>query len=127
MKDVETFISFVEGYYGQYPRKLIKRFVHEYLQEAKEDDLIIIWGLLLKTYSGRWNYPPDVAIIEKIVDEYNKEQKEKVGARCIFEEKRILPYIQFESNLIESDEKPVTDNEAKDMFEEMKKKFRDEH
>ena len=68
----KNIIQSIEGYYGNYTQ-IIKKVVYLYLQSTfAESNLDKIFNLVIKNYSSQYRHTPDVAVIEKIVNEYNK-------------------------------------------------------
>ena len=75
----EEFIKNVEGYYGKYELPLRRALVQTYIKDFNEDELAIVFDRLTLTYSGQFRFAPDIAIIDKAVQEINEELRNKVG------------------------------------------------
>ena len=76
---VTEFIKQAQAYYGDY-RPGALAHVQGYLQRYKGYQLDALWRQVLVDYSGRWNYPPDIAILEeaaRILDKNSPGYSEK--------------------------------------------------
>ena len=68
-----NFIKHIEAYYGKYEQTK-KKYVEAYIRKNyKENDLSKIFNLIVESYSGQYKYTPDINIIEKAINNYNKE------------------------------------------------------
>ncbi len=61
---VAEFVSQAQGYYGRYRPGALAHVSH-YLAQYRDYELDALWKRVLLDYSGRWNYPPDIAVIEE--------------------------------------------------------------
>jgi hypothetical protein len=75
----DEFIRNVEGYYGRYELPLRRALVQTYIKDYNEEELSKIFDRLTLTYSGQFRFAPDIAIIDKAVQDINEELKNKVG------------------------------------------------
>lgn len=66
-----NFLIAIEGYYENY-KPAVKKAVGLYLSNTfKENDLSKILDIIFKNHSRQYKCTPDIAIIEKIINEYN--------------------------------------------------------
>jgi hypothetical protein len=96
----KEFVENVIGYYGPYLRPLNQSYVELYLTKARGNDLELLWSMLIKTYSTKWNAAPDVAILNEIVGGHNKIEHEKVLGHEILQGESGEGYEQIESRSI---------------------------
>jgi len=61
---IPEFIGQAQGYYGRYRAGALAHVQH-YLAQYRDYELDALWRRVLLDYSGRWGYPPDIAIIEE--------------------------------------------------------------
>lgn len=73
----EAFLSMLEGYYGSYPRPVLKESVARYIADFIEADLDVLMRELLLTYSGQYRHTPDIAVMEKAKQEINSRSSTK--------------------------------------------------
>ena len=67
------FITALELYYGKY-NKFIKAELTKYLfRNFNEKDLEQLKNLIFMNYSSKWKTPPDIAIIQEIVEIENSK------------------------------------------------------
>jgi hypothetical protein len=68
----ETFVKSLEGYYGSYPRPVLRRAVLDYVaSEYTEAHLDVLYREIVLTYSGQYRHTPDIAVMEKAKAEVN--------------------------------------------------------
>lgn len=90
----EAFVQNIEGYYGEYELVLRKAMVLEIMGEYTESEIDKIFNRLVRTYSGKYKFAPDIAVIEKAVAEYNAELAGRVGGKNL-----MIGYRDFGKNL----------------------------
>ena len=64
MMNSKDFFTSIEGYYGKYPRPLLRREVSEYIKGMPEQALSDLLWHLKKTISTQYGFVPDIAAIE---------------------------------------------------------------
>jgi hypothetical protein len=77
--NADVFVKNIEGYYGKYEMPLRRAMVLEYLGRYEPGEIDKIFDRVVRTYSGQYRFAPDIAVIEKAVEEYNEEMKVHVG------------------------------------------------
>jgi len=70
---VDKFIVQIEAYYGKY-RVAVRDVVAGYVEGMKPESRRVLFSLLIKEYSGRYNFVPDLAAIRKTWRAYKEEQ-----------------------------------------------------
>jgi hypothetical protein len=75
----EQCVAMLEGYYGEYPRPLVRRLVGEYLQAFTPMDTELLFRYVVATYSGQYRHTPDVAVLERAKEEINATRVSKIG------------------------------------------------
>ena len=109
MSIYDEFIKAVEDYYGDY-RPAVKGLLIEYLKKhIKPEKLKGLFSLLTREFSGQYNKPPDIAIMNKYLsdDNYN----------------RYFPANRIKK--IEDNTQKVEINEVDKLFEKIHNKFKD--
>ena len=72
------FIFKIEGYYGKYPRKLLRDSVYTYIvREYPEKQLGLLFELVKKNYTSQYRSQPDIAIFEEIKKNYNTKEVDR--------------------------------------------------
>jgi len=61
---LKEFIGQCVAYYGEYRPGALAHIQH-YLAQYREIELDALWRRVLLDYSGRWHYPPDIAVLEE--------------------------------------------------------------
>ena len=104
-------IQSIEGYYGNY-KLIVKKVVYLYLESTfAEKDLDKIFNMVIKNYSGQYRHTPDVAVIEKIINEYNKlndfpgDRVERIGEIIYITDDPKYSYLFEDRKQIENKEK----------------------
>jgi hypothetical protein len=69
---VGEFIGQAQGYYGKYRPGALAHIQH-YLVQYRDYQLDALWRRVLLDYSGRWNYPPDIAVLEEAARNLDKD------------------------------------------------------
>lgn len=77
--NADAFVKNIEGYYGKYEMPLRRAMVLEYIGRYEPGEIDKIFDRVVRTYSGQYRFAPDIAVIEKAVEEYNEEMKVHVG------------------------------------------------
>lgn len=67
----QAFVSMLEGYYGKYPRPVLRDSISRYLVDYSPADLDVLMRELLLTYSGQYRHTPDIAVMEKAKEDIN--------------------------------------------------------
>lgn len=60
------FLQGIESYYGRYERPAQKATVLQYLNRFTDPDLAALYEQLILTFSGKFRFAPDVAVIEEV-------------------------------------------------------------
>lgn len=67
----ESFVGMLEGYYGKYPRPVLRDSILRYVKDYSPADLDVLMRELLLTYSGQYRHTPDIAVMEKAKGDIN--------------------------------------------------------
>lgn len=77
----EKFVATIEGYYGKYDMPLRRAMVLQYMGQYNQEEIDKIFDRVVRTYSGQYRFAPDIAVIEKAVQDYNEEMQVPVGGK----------------------------------------------
>ena len=102
----DDFLNTLEGYYGEYPRPLLREYISLYLSEYTETELDVLLQELLLTYSGQYKHTPDIGIMEIKKAEINsrsalKKIGQKVKPPWLLEDLSRLTSGEINSELLE--------------------------
>ena len=76
------FLTLMESYYGEYNKQVKLKLLNYLLLNVQEEDLQLLENLTYKDYSMRWKMPPDIAIIQEIINNENEDavtNEQKIG------------------------------------------------
>lgn len=69
---LQQFLTECQNYYGKYRAGALAHVQH-YLSQYRDYEFDALWKRVLLDYSGRWNYPPDIAILEEAARVLDKD------------------------------------------------------
>ena len=115
----DTFVATIEGYYGKYDMPLRRAMVLQYMVQYNQEEIDKIFDRVVRTYSGQYRFAPDIAVIEKAVQDYNEEMQVPVGGKKLM--------IGYRPTVAALPEPGVTENERTEvgkLFSDLKMKLK---
>lgn len=69
----EKFVQAVQAYYGKYSSPLIAKLVAKWIDDHPDLDIGMFFEILTKSFSSQYGKQPDVAILEKTLQEHKAD------------------------------------------------------